>query len=289
MAIDGLYVDSTEPFTSAPLVLTALGFAAFPLAVCVQSTLAREHRLGLMLIAATSGVAGIVIMWASANGLRNGPLGLLPAALVGLGALGLLARCGAPEAARRVEVASILLCSLMAFQLAQLWSTAYRDAPPAALEVTIDAGPWMGLRTTPARKHFVEQMASDLRSARADAATILFYDYMPAGYLLSDLRPRTPALWLFPGYCCQGNPRARRVYASGFDGERPLPDLVVRMRCLFGPGEPRRLVEPRGWPPDPPLRERPRRAGAHGSSRAPLGRHPPHRPPRDRRSVPASV
>ena len=67
--------------------------------------------------------------------------------------------------------------------------------------------------------------------------------------LMSDLRPRTPTVWLFPSdRGLLGNRSIRRVYARSFSGAETLPDLVVRMSCV-----PTRELWNLEAPPDDPV------------------------------------
>jgi hypothetical protein len=91
----------------------------------------------------------------------------------------------------------------------------------------------MGVRTTAYKKRFVETFMEDLATHREGAETVVFLDYFPGGYLLSDLRPRTPALYLLPWNDAQQGTRAgREVYARGFADEQSFPDMLVRIKCL---------------------------------------------------------
>lgn len=57
-------------------------------------------------------------------------------------------------------------------------------------------GPFAGLMTSPPRATFMTQMLRDLESVRAGANSILFYDEFPLGYLMSDLYPATPTVFM---------------------------------------------------------------------------------------------
>jgi hypothetical protein len=128
---------------------------------------------------------------------------------------------------------AILTASLLLFQLQELWAHAYREFPPGELGATVRSGPWKGIRTTPRKIEFLARLAADLARVRDGAESILFYDYFPAGYLMTDLEPRTPGLWLFPDSPLhQGNAGLRRVYAERLRSDGRRPDLVVRLRCI---------------------------------------------------------
>lgn len=246
------------PFTTVPYVLSLLGLLAPVVAFASRERFSREARVGLYLTVATSILAGVAILWSSANGLRNAALGFTPAAIVTLGCLaaprsgasGSLEGSGSrPGVMRDPKLPfAVLMASLLAFQVHQLWTHAYREFLPRRLGPTIDSGPWKGIRTTRRKAEFMAGLRADLVRARADAESIIFFDYFPAGYLMSDLVPRTPGLWLFPNSpMLQGNARLRRVYADLLHEEERRPDLVVRMHCI--PARPlTRLKQPEGDP-----------------------------------------
>jgi hypothetical protein len=107
----------------------------------------------------------------------------------------------------------------------------------------VEHGAWKGIKTTASNIRFLNELRSDLTRVREDAETIIFFDYFPAGYLMSDLEPRTPALWTFPlSRVFQGNAALRNVYADRVDDRGELPDLVVRMRCI--PSRPLTRMKP---------------------------------------------
>jgi len=224
------YLPHREPFTTVPFVLMALGVFS-PVGVwLVRGRLSRNECIALLVISVSSITGAAIVLWATANGLRNAALGILPAYLVTLGCIALLRPRNFP---RSSFVFAAFAASLLVFQIFQIWTHVYRDRPIWELTTTIDRGAWSGIRTTEAKKTFVETFEDDLAKARGDAKTVLFMDYFPAGYLLSDLRPRTPAIWLFPwNKTQQGNRAIREVYARGFPDPASLPDILVLVNCF---------------------------------------------------------
>lgn len=224
------YLPHREPFTTVPFVLMTLGVLS-PVGVwLVRGGLSRHASIALLVISISSITGAAIVLWATSNGLRNGALGLLPAYLVTLGCIALLRP---PNFPRSPFVFTALATSLLAFQILQIWTHVYRDRPLWELTSTIDRGAWSGIHTTEAKKAFVETFEEDLARVRGDAETVLFMDYFPAGYLLSDLRPRTPTIWLFPWNGAEwGNRAIREVYARGFPDPASLPDILVQIRCF---------------------------------------------------------
>jgi hypothetical protein len=230
-ALEYFYRPWREPFTTAPFVLIALGLLA-PIALrIVREKMSRHAYAGLMMISVSSLLCAAIVLWATANGLRNGALGLLPASAVALGCVAVLRPSEDPRGHALVFTAFAV--SLLVFQVSQIWTHVYRDSPISMLDARIDSGAWMGVRTTTYKKRFVETFMEDLATHREGAETVLFMDYFPGGYLLSDLRPRTPAIYLLPWNDTQQGTRAgREIYARGFADEGSFPDMLVRIKCL---------------------------------------------------------
>ncbi len=255
------YREFHSPYTALPFALTLLGLAA-PLAFA----LARERfdsrwRRGMASYIAVSVASGLAIWWATSNGLRNAALGFTPAALATLACLALPSRLRDPDEGARQpppqRAVTVAMISLVAFGLIDLWTHAYRERPPAQLEVAMTDGPWKGIRTTQASHRFLRTLDADLASVReterfdgAPASSVFFYDYFPAGYLLSDLRPRASTLWTFPvGRIMQGTLGLRETYVAGLREQEELPDLLVRLACI--PSQPRVDLQYRAQDPLP--------------------------------------
>ena len=225
-----------EPFTTAPFVLIELGLLA-PFALRLFRRNISPHAFaGLSMVVASSILSALVILWATANGLRNAALGLLPASLVTFACMGLLRPSGSGSKMKTLGsrfVYPALALSIITYQVAQVWTQVYRDSPIAMLNTRIAQGAWKGVYTTEGKARFVEGFINDLRAQRGKAETVMFTDYFPGGYLLSDLRPRTPALWLFPwNDVHQGTREVREIYARELGDEESFPDLLVRIKCV---------------------------------------------------------
>lgn len=237
------YREFHAPFTTVPYVLSLLGLAAPVLVFVSRERLPRQQWIGLLVVTSTSIAAGLGILWSTANGLRNAALGLTPAAIVALACL----TPRKPPSSRAIDRGgdglaflrdpnlpfTVFVSSLLLFQVLQLWTHAYREFVPSELGPRVEHGAWKGIKTTASKIDFMTELRGDLARVRGNAETIIFFDYFPAGYLMSDLVPRTPGLWLFPvSRIFQGNAGLRKVYADRLRSRRDLPDLVVRMRCI---------------------------------------------------------
>jgi len=237
------YQLARAPYTTVTFVLSILGFFAPVALALARKHLTKDQRVALSLCAGSSIVAGLCIVWSTANGLRNLALGLTPAALVSIGCLFITLRGQAATVAGKSATASfqrhasipamLFVASLLGFQLHQLWTHAYREYVPSQTNSWTKTGPWAGIRTTEHKTRFLELLAHDLETVRENAQTILFFDYFPAGYLVTDLTPRAPGLWLFPpARIWQGTTALRNIYKKRLRNYDTLPDIVVRVKCL---------------------------------------------------------
>jgi hypothetical protein len=231
------------PFTTVPFVLSIIGLGAPLFVFLLRKQIARPERIGITLITSISMLATVGILWSTANGLRNASIGLTPAALVALSCLAIWVTRRGKIADRQDNAAApdsngmlpftVLVVSLLCFQVHQLWTHAYREFVPSELEQTVDRGAFKGIKTTSLKILFMKELEADLAQARGDARTVIFFDYFPAGYLMSDLKPRTPGLWFFPNSrTFQGTARLRDVYAKRLQNYDAAPDLVVKMICI---------------------------------------------------------
>ena len=75
------------------------------------------------------------------------------------------------------------------------WNGVYRDAPLDELSVAIEQGPAAGLHTTPESKKAYDEVISIVSMHAPSKGTILFSRCLPAGYLLTDLRPGAPTVF----------------------------------------------------------------------------------------------
>ncbi len=220
LALAGLLIRAEENRIAwrfhGSLVLTVLPILALP---------ALPYADAALRVAWVSGLAaGLTTTLASTNGAQGACIGLVPAGLVGL----LLVRSwvGADGATRssRDRLLLVFASVLVAVQARSAWDWVYRDADVGDLVATVETGPWRGLRTTVERRRFIEELAEDVAKTRGNARTLLAFDDCPCVYLVSDLVPAGPTVWVVSDPLGEG--AHRRLLASEID----TPDLVVHFR-----------------------------------------------------------
>ena len=246
------HVPYREPYSTTPLLIGTLGIAAAILLPRVRRVVSQQEAASITIVVFSSLLAGLVFLWSSSNGMRNGALGLMPACLIALASVSKINPRRADQF-RGLDATTALGCSLACFIAFETWTYVYRDAPLNRLDTTVADGAWQGIRTSPEKNAYIESLDRDLKKWRGDARTIMFLDYFPAGYLFSDLQPRTPTIWLFPwNDRQQGNRAIREIYARDLGPFERFPDILVRIRCF--PAYNRRI--PIEMKADDPLIER---------------------------------
>lgn len=174
--------------------------------------------------------AGTLVAYSSANGAINFGLGSAPGAVVTLLFVAaateqILGRAGP---ARAVSVAAVSLVLGVLFVLQ--WLDVYRDGPIGEMTVRIEEGPYKGLRTTPIKMRFLDEVAGVVEPLD-ESSSVLFYDEFPAGYLLTRARPRTSLVWTHPAgvYANYKVAGYRAILFAHFRRTEP-PDFVVQVR-----------------------------------------------------------
>lgn len=67
--------------------------------------------------------------------------------------------------------------------------TIFQDDPPATLAHRVKHGPFKGLKTTPEKARYLEEMQTALKKSQGVSGKIRFMPHFPAGYLMTSLRP----------------------------------------------------------------------------------------------------
>ena len=113
-------------------------------------------------------------------------------------------------------------------QLVNDFRYVYLDDPIPRLTTRLSDGPFEGLRTTPAKADFITKLGADIRSLAARHSSILFFDDFPAGYLFSDLKAATPAVWML-GNWTQFSSYDRSIFSRYYARRDRLPDVAVHV------------------------------------------------------------
>ncbi|MCL4368415.1 MAG: hypothetical protein M1337_04535 [Actinobacteria bacterium] len=175
-------------------------------------------------------LAGALTGYSSNNGYLNFGVGLLPAATISLVWL-----CNAVEAAARearlstaarqlapvVPIAGVLLL-MVVFQ----YRAFYNDAPLGGLTQRIASGPFQGIKTSPQSAALVTDMERDVRRLSRPGDRILFFDDLPAGYLMTSLRPAANTTWSPSPYYVPGADASALL--RYYERQHVRPSIVVQ-------------------------------------------------------------
>lgn len=147
--------------------------------------------------------AGILTAWASANGYINFSIGFFPATIAtGWIFSRSLKALPFPRGDRISQAPLFVPISLLGLLLYFNYSFIYGDGKIGALTARMETGPFKGLMTQPEKKSFLTLLDGSIRKYRTDGR-ILFYDHLPAGYLMTNSRPASNAVWQWkssPGF-----------------------------------------------------------------------------------------
>jgi hypothetical protein len=217
------------------------GLLALPLYPAVRAKpFAKPLLLGVWL---PSLVAAVTIGYSSGNGGVNFGVGLLAGAIVTTVFLVWIV-----EATTASAVAAALPAAAVAAALLVLGGATYRDGPGASLTARVRSGPYAGLLTTPRRRAVLEELARDVGGA-GERCGIVFFDDLPAGYLLSAARPATNAAWI--ATVAPTEAAAYRRPLLEYYARRTLPDVAVVMTRAVEPAAGAPTAE--YYPADDPL------------------------------------
>lgn len=161
-------------------------------------------------------IAGLATGWSSGNGLFNAALGFSVAALCFFVVYF--------ERPQKITVLAWLSC-LMIWSLS-LYQYVYREAASQNLTTQVQSGPFQGMYTTANRAAWLDTLNNDLMRLPPQAQSILFFDQFPAGYLFTQLQPKTFLYFMHPTYY---TPWLRPKLVSFFSESQNLPDVVVQM------------------------------------------------------------
>lgn len=95
-------------------------------------------------------------------------------------------------------------------------------------------GPFAGLVTSPPRAAYLTTMLRDLESVKTGSSSILFYDEFPLGFLMSDLYPATPTVFM---HGLRESFQVRPWYRYYYSQPLNQPDVIFRFNWYPIDGE----------------------------------------------------
>ena len=180
--------------------------------------------------------AGLVSGYSSASGWLQMDVGLLSAMVVSgvLLALALAPRAGDGRRLRTALPGLALAClgGILAVTVVYQYQYLPRAVPYSQLTVTLHRGPYAGIRTTPVRAAYLEQLSADLSTVAAPSDRLLVFYQEPAFYLFWPHRMAANSVWVSSSKGLNANddtgplPPATLAY---YQREHTLPDVVLRV------------------------------------------------------------
>ena len=180
--------------------------------------------------------AGLLTGYTSAAGWLQMDVGLLPAMVLSgvFLALALAPRDGEPAALRAALPALGVAClsGVLAVSLVCDYRFLPRAVPYAELTVTIHGGPYAGVRATPQRAAYLDQLRADLPRVAAASDRLLIFYQAPAFYLFWPHRVATNSVWISSAKGLDVNddpgplPPATTAY---YERSGVRPDVVLRV------------------------------------------------------------
>jgi hypothetical protein len=156
----------------------------------------------------------------------------------GLGAFGgmivtcVLAARASEESLRRVRFLApwggLVAPVLVVHALVKLVLTpggVYCDEALEKLTARIRTGAFMGIRTTPAKRDYMERLTADIKSHIGNGEFVLSLPDLPGGYLIANRRPAIPELWP------QAVMKRLAVDAEIFRSRAQQTSLVIMRSC----------------------------------------------------------
>lgn len=167
----------------------------------------------------------VIMAWSSGNGAAHAGLGLIPAVIITH--LWLAVLTGGkkdPSLLRNLIVAVPALLTLGNLMYEDC--IVFGELSLRGLTARVESGVFEGLHTTPGKKKFWNLLAGEVLKRKVEGGVIFFYPlHVPAGYLLTSMRPATTAVW---GGCDDG----RDACIDYFLGRVKKYGLLVRVKAL---------------------------------------------------------
>lgn len=170
--------------------------------------------------------AGMLTAWASANGYVNFSIGFFPA-IIATGWIfsRILNDLPFPRGAGISWAPLFVPISLLGLLLYFNYSFIYGDGKIGALTARMETGPFKGLMTQPEKKTFLTRLEASINRHHNDGR-VLFYDHLPAGYLMTTSRPGSNTVWQW--LASPGFPNSNRNAVMEY-----LQDPEHRPRLIF--------------------------------------------------------
>lgn len=222
--------------TNSIYLFEYLGVSTLPIAVVVfwhRYSMQVPKVLSLPIQLWILGTAmGFIMAMASANGLINSGFGFF-IALTGIMILLLEDPPAEKPLNWAIGIQWLPWVTVFASLAGSLYMKAYHDDVPVwRLQTRVTTGPYAGLFTSKDKAQFLTEISDLVQVHGGDSQNVLFIDEFPAGYLIADLKPFTPAIWIF-GANNTFSTIDRNYYIEYYKNKKQVPDLVFDFKQIF--------------------------------------------------------
>jgi len=173
-------------------------------------------------------LAGLTTGFISANASINVGIGIVPGALVTSILLVWILRERASDFNHYVP--AILLASLLLILLGFQYKFVYSEGSYVELSERIEYGPYRGLYTSLEKKQYLESIIQDFSKFETDQGKVLFFDFFPAGYLFTTMKPASNLVWTPTPQLFNTD---RGLLLRYYDRESNVPDVSVKINLVY--------------------------------------------------------
>ena len=173
-------------------------------------------------------IAGLTTGFISANGAVNFGIGIVPGVLVTSILLVEILRARATHF--QDQIAAFVPASVLIILLIFQYSFVYSEGNYSKLSEKIETGPYRGLYTSPQKKQYLNSIIQDFEKFNVEQGKVLFFDFFPAGYLFTTMRPASNTVWLLsPQQFNTGRDLILRYYENPSN----VPDIAVKINLIY--------------------------------------------------------
>lgn len=176
----------------------------------------------LSIVWVPSFIMAFILSFTSAGGAQNLSLGFYPASIITF--IYYFQACS-----NKRKIWFFPLYGIIFYLIYLQYVVIYRDENFLQLKVQIQEGPYKALFTTLEKKNFIDEVKKQLtvlETQNGKSKSILFAYSFSGGYLMSNLIPSTPSIWLLP-------PIPNEFYKSYFNTyNRKNPDFIFIMKRI---------------------------------------------------------
>jgi hypothetical protein len=175
---------------------------------------------------------GLIASWVTYAGGGSQGIAFFAAAIAMLLLLAVAVRSAA-ERAGTAHGTALAACALIVPVFAIIgyqFNSAPQESPPRDLAVQVKSGAYAGVFATRETAAMLAGLRRDLAPYSTPRCRLLSYYNFPAGYLLSDARPATDAIWLTEGEQLRPDTLRRLLKYFARPGRRP--DVAVRIKRI---------------------------------------------------------